>query len=118
MVALANVIPPMGWSSFDQLAGRLPRGGSAGGASDISSHGHAVNDNTGASSSATAVELHNPTEPGTGMSPGHTHSFNESTSTADNLPPYLTVLFVQRNVSEITAAMADEIACMHSSFDP
>ncbi len=116
MIALFDTSCPSGWTRYSALDGRFPRGASsAGGTGGASTHNHNVAGNTNTWASSTddgnlGTEDHTTDLTGFGTtfttvtnSGIHTHndavqlSFNVTSGDADTIPPYLDMVFCQKN---------------------
>lgn len=98
-ISMAKSVPPLGWTSFEELDERFPKGsttsGSEGGAE---THTHTGSVTIGSASSTTR------TYDDTGGNRGcrahnHNATYSYTTSTANNLPEYVTTVFIERKTS-------------------
>ena len=106
-VLIVSALPPLGWSRFTALDDTFPRGASSyGGEGGSSSHSHSVTITTGGPSATHGSG-------GTGQSTSnanHTHSCTTSTDAGATIPPYLNVIFAQRNDPVAGSAVGSEQA--------
>lgn len=106
LIAITDILPPLGWSRFSALDSKFPRGAAAySGIGSSSAHTHSVSIATGGPSAAACGA-------GSGGNPGsrynHTHSCATTSSSFSNLPPYTDTLFVKRNTPIPTISVGDE----------
>jgi hypothetical protein len=98
LIAMTNYSPPQGWTRFSALDANFPQGaatyGGTGGTSSTHTHGNI----TGTTGSAVGTSRSSSINGAYCSGPVHTHSFTLTfTSTASITPPYLDVIFIQRN---------------------
>lgn len=94
-VAPSNASCPSGWTRFSSLDSRFPRGATTpGGTGGTSSHTHTFSGTTGTDSGAVYKARDDPLsytyQP---ARINHTHSFSDTTNSADHTPPYLDMIF-------------------------
>lgn len=105
LVAMTDVLPPLGWMRFSALDDKFPRGAiTYGGTGGASTHTHSLTLSTGGPSS-TKCGL-------SGSQAGgrynHTHSCTTSSDGQSNLPPYATTIFAKRNSPLPTVSVGEE----------
>lgn len=105
MVTLATDIPPLGWTRFTSLNNRFPLGSSSVGTTGgASTHTHSIYATTSGSTG-----LNPAASGGNNFSlSSHTHAISGD-STGSSLPPYYTILFIQRNSPVPTTSTGSEI---------
>jgi hypothetical protein len=87
---------PSAWSRFTALDGRFPRGASTyGGTGGAETHAHSYSGTSGGSNSSARGTA--PTLSGDYTPPGHAHTYSGNTDSASNLPPYLNIIFCQKD---------------------
>lgn len=101
----SSELPPLGWNRYSALDSKFVMGSSSSGTTGgTATHSHSTTLTTG-SPSAT-VSLY-----GTGANfadSTHTHSCSTTTNTASNLPPYYSVIYIQRKTSQ-SISIAEEV---------
>ncbi len=113
IVALTSALPPMGWTRFSELDGRFPRGSSTHGAPE-DAHSHNIGD-TQTSNSAIAQSIIADTSRIVASS-NHYHHATGSAATSDTPPPYLDVLFYQKNSqSSVSVNVGSERSSEHTA---
>jgi hypothetical protein len=106
LIALVNSIPPLGWTRFTSLDSAFPRGAATyGGAGGASTHQHSTVLTSGLRSAAAGC---NTEAPLSGRSGDHTHTYTYTTDAVSNLPPYIQVIFAQRNTLSATLVVGEE----------
>jgi len=84
---------PTGWTRFAALDNKFPRGSATyGGTGGDSSHVHSYSGRTSPSGGGVPGGL-----TGGAEAPGHTHPYSGTTNSANNLPPYLDIIWCQKN---------------------
>ena len=102
-----NTIPPLGWTRFTSLDEKFPYGSSSSGSTGGSTtHTHTYNFASGIPSSTAPTTW----TPGGGTIAGHnhTHTISGTSSTDSSLPPYLDMVFIQRNTDASTNNIGPE----------
>ena len=106
--SIVNLLPPLGWNTFSTLSSKFPRGESTYGATGGSAtHTHTDTLVTGQPISGASTCLASGTA-GTSAAGSHTHSCTTTSDAQSNLPPYLTVIFAQRNTPLPTVSVGPE----------
>ncbi|MBU5678907.1 MAG: DUF2341 domain-containing protein [Candidatus Aenigmarchaeota archaeon] len=97
-IVMATSLPPLGWTRVSSFDNRFPRGSSSyGGTGGSETHTHTLS-----GPSATKCVDSSPCTTNV-ASDTHTH-----TATANHLPPYLDVLFIQKNSQDVTTSVGAE----------
>jgi len=105
MIAIFATSCPAGWTRFAALDGRFPKGAATYGTSGGSTtHTHTASGTTASSGSSGNQVVYGQASgpipywyaPITGGS-DHTHAYSGATSAADHTPPYITVIWCQKN---------------------
>ena len=93
MIALFASGCPSGWTRFTALDDRFPRGASSyGGSGGSETHSHSY---SGETSYVQGFDNAGPAISGDTRS--HSHTYSGNTASASNLPPYLNVVYCQKN---------------------
>lgn len=102
-----TALPPLGWTRFSALDGKFPRSDTSYGATGgEENHTHTVNALSGGST-GTAACMSGGTQV---AAPGHTHTVTGTLPSESNLPPYLNVIFAEKNSPQTGAAVGAEEA--------
>lgn len=105
LIALTDVLPPLGWTRFSALDNKFPRGASVyGGTGGVATHTHSVTLSTGGPSS-TRCGLSGSQA---GGKYNHSHSCTATTDAQSNLPPYAMAIFAKRNTPLPIASVGPE----------
>lgn len=98
-VLLASAFPPLGWNRVTAFDNKFIRGSSTFGATGGSeTHSHTITISSGGPS-ATVYAIGSGTSFASGV---HTHSFTTTTTAFSNNPAYISVIYIQRKVSQTT----------------
>ena|GEM_PF-4021920 len=120
-IMMFTQLPPLGWTRFADLDGRIPRGSATyGGSGGSTTHDHTSN--TGTSSVAGNASSWN-CGSGTDWYPlkttaatwNHDHDFTLNWDAITNIPPYVETIFATRNNSEITTTLGSEVSAPKTS---
>lgn len=108
LIAITDVVPPLGWTRFTALDSYLPRGSATyGGTGGATTHTHSVTVSVAASTAATVLADNRVNSPTANLNT-HTHSCSATTDSQSNLPPYINTIFVKRNSPTPTTAVGSE----------
>lgn len=106
LIAMTDVIPPLGWTQFSALDSKFPRGAATyGGTGGASTHTHSVSITTGTPS---ATNTGNGSGSSAGSRYNHTHSCTATSDSQSNLPPYASAIFIKRNTPSPTVSVGNE----------
>lgn len=104
LIAITDVIPPLGWTRFTALDSKFPRGAATyGGTGGTTTHNHSVTISTSTAGWQDTVQS------GTlSMSTSHSHSCSATSDSQSNTPPYTNTIFAKRNTPLPTASVGPE----------
>lgn len=108
VISMANSVPPMGWTSYTSLNDVFAIGASAADSSTVygsNTHTHAVLFTVNAQADSVGVANGS----SNAASYTHTHIASFTTSSDNNIPEYVTTLYVKRKVSQTTTPQPEEI---------
>jgi RHS repeat-associated protein len=104
-ILIVSALPPLGWQRFSALDDAFPRGASSyGGTGGSETHTHDVTIATGGPSATGGSKAIGQTT----ADASHTHSCNTTTDAGSNIPPYMDVIFAQRNDPAVSTSVGSE----------
>lgn len=107
LIAMADAIPPLGWTRFTALDSKFPRGASTyGGTGGTVSHTHSVTITVGSANQTTQAD--NRANSPTASLSSHTHSCTTTTDSQSNIPPYIETIYIEKKASP-TTTLGDEV---------
>jgi hypothetical protein len=103
MIAIVDVLPPLGWTRFTALDDKFPYGatnyGATGGA-DTHTHAASYTESSGGYANCKGGSLT--------RAKVHSHAVSYTTASASNIPPYATAIYAQRNTPSATTSVGAE----------